>query len=138
MILALLVGAILQAGGSSQSGRMVDSITKEVMRRVNEQSTRSAKRAAARANRNDRPTRKPVTEQDLATAFKDVTAKTLLTRARVARLSQDSALLSYDVNSYQRISAGVGFSKLGRDRLVFRTSIPAVFAGAAASACGST
>src|SRR5690242_16780476 len=35
--------------------------------------------------------RLPVTAQDMATAFRDATARTLLERARVARMSQDSA-----------------------------------------------
>src|SRR5262249_18128427 len=34
---------------------------------------------------------------------------------------QDSALLSYDATAYQRISAGLGFARIGRDRLIFRT-----------------
>jgi hypothetical protein len=64
--------------------------------------------------------RKAVTAEDQRTAFKDATAKTTLLRARVARLTQDSALTSYDAMSYQRVSAGLGFSKIGRDRLLFR------------------
>jgi hypothetical protein len=119
MIFALLAGVLLQAGGSSQA--RADSIAREISRRAADRASRNARRAAARDARESRPSRKPVTEQDLATAFKDAQAKSLLTRARIARLSQDSALVSYDVNSYQRISAGLGFSKLGRDRLIFRT-----------------
>ena len=65
--------------------------------------------------------RLPVTAQVLATAFRDPTAKVLLERARTARLSQDSALQSYDATAYQRISAGLGFARIGRDRLMFRT-----------------
>ncbi|HEY2375895.1 MAG TPA: hypothetical protein VGH98_07950 [Gemmatimonadaceae bacterium] len=65
--------------------------------------------------------RLPVTARVLATAFKDQTARDLLARARISRLSQDSALLSYDATAYQRISAGMGFSRIGRDRLIFRT-----------------
>jgi len=65
--------------------------------------------------------RLPVTAQLLATAFRDPTARQLLERARVARMSQDSALQGYDATSYQRISAGMGFSRIGRDRLIFRT-----------------
>src|SRR5438445_1928995 len=64
--------------------------------------------------------RQPVTAELAASAFKDATAKTTLLKARVARMSQDSALVAYDAMSYQRISAGMGFSKIGRDRLVFR------------------
>jgi hypothetical protein len=65
--------------------------------------------------------RLPVTAQAMATAFRDPAARTLLLRARAARMSQDSALLGYDATTYQRISAGMGFSRIGRDRLIFRT-----------------
>src|SRR5262249_40825355 len=64
--------------------------------------------------------RNPVTAEVLQTAFKDPTARATLTHARAARLTQDSALVAYDAMSYQRISAGMGFSAIGRDRLLFR------------------
>ncbi|MGI9077392.1 MAG: hypothetical protein ACR2G6_08690 [Gemmatimonadaceae bacterium] len=74
--------------------------------------------------RDERATRPPrrdsVTAQHFATAFRDQGARTLLQRARVARLEQDSTLVAYDATAYQRISAGLGFKKIGRDRLVFR------------------
>jgi len=117
MIVALLLGVALQAGSSQDARRMSDSIAREMARRA----TQRASRAARNRDRDSEPRRRPVTNEDLATAFKDPTSKVLLGRARVARLSQDSALLAYDVNSYQRISAGISFSKLGRDRLIFRT-----------------
>ena len=66
------------------------------------------------------PKRIPVTAEHLRTAFKSPLARTLLERARAARLSQDSAFMSYDATAYLRISAGMGFSKIGRDRLIFR------------------
>ena len=66
------------------------------------------------------PKRIPVTEEHLRTAFKSASARTLLERARAARLSQDSALMSYDATAYSRVSAGMGFSRIGRDRLIFR------------------
>jgi hypothetical protein len=68
----------------------------------------------------NRGIRQPVTAELQASAFKDATAKTILAHGRVARLSMDSALLAYDAMSYQRISAGMGFTKIGRDRLLFR------------------
>src|SRR5947209_1418206 len=111
MLVALLVGVVLQSG-SSQASRMQDSIAREATRIATERATRPAPRANQQAARRSRPSRKEVTAEDLATVFKDATSKTLLDRARVARLSQDSALISYDVNSYQRISAGIGFTKL--------------------------
>ena len=66
------------------------------------------------------PKRIPLTEEHLRTAFKSPLARRLLERARAARMSQDSALLSYEATAYQRVSAGMGFSKIGRDRLIFR------------------
>jgi len=65
--------------------------------------------------------RLPVTAQVLASSFRDPVARELLERARISRMSQDSALLSYDATAYQRISAGMGFARIGRDRLIFRT-----------------
>ena len=70
------------------------------------------------SNRRRRPKRIPVTPEHLRTAFKSELAHTLLERARQARLAQDSALMSYDATANLRISAGMGFSKIGRDRLI--------------------
>lgn len=62
-----------------------------------------------------------VTPEHLATAYKDSAAKNLLLLARDARMRQDSALQGYDAVTYQRISAGLGFARFGRDRLAFRS-----------------
>ncbi|MDQ6771139.1 MAG: hypothetical protein M3Z54_14270, partial [Gemmatimonadota bacterium] len=64
--------------------------------------------------------RPPVTEAVLASAFKDSRARDLLLRAREARLIQDSSLTGYDASSYERISVGMGFKRIGRDRLLMR------------------
>ena len=64
-----------------------------------------------------------VTPEHLATAFKDARARELLLLARVARTGQDSALQAYDATTYQRISAGLGFTKFGRERLAFRSEL---------------
>lgn len=111
MLLTILLGVALQTRDPSQAMRVRDSIAREIGRRASERARRESHSAV----------RRPVTPEHLATAFKTDEAKVLLERARIARMSQDSALLSYDVNAYQRISAGIGFSRLGRDRLVFRT-----------------
>jgi hypothetical protein len=76
--------------------------------------------STATKSRRKRGVRRPVTAEVLASAFKDATARTTLMRAREARLTQDSTLVAYDAMSYARISAGMGFSKIGRDRLLFR------------------
>lgn len=66
------------------------------------------------------PRRLAVTPAMLVSAFKDSAARTLLERARIARLRQDSALVSYDAKAYERVSVGLGVHLLGRDRLAFR------------------
>jgi hypothetical protein len=65
--------------------------------------------------------RVPVTDAHRATAFRDPGARAILALARDARMRQDSALQAYDATTYQRVSAGLGFSRLGRDRLAFRS-----------------
>lgn len=101
--------------GSSRGGRYRRDTTVIVR-----DSSDSAAIASVR-DRHGYARRLPVTAQVLATAFRDPGAKLLLERAREARLAQDSALLAYDATTYQRISAGMGFSRIGRDRLIFRT-----------------
>src|SRR6266550_3840054 len=63
----------------------------------------------------------PVTPAVLASAFKDPRARELLLRAREARLAQDSSLTGYDANAYERMSVGIGFKRIGRDRLLMRS-----------------
>jgi hypothetical protein len=84
-------------------------------------STDSATIARQSGRRHGVARRLPVTAQVLATAFRDAGARKMLERARVARMSQDSALEAYDATGYQRISAGMSFARIGRDRLIFRT-----------------
>ena len=61
-----------------------------------------------------------LTADILESAFTDPTARSILVRARRARMTEDSTLTAYDAMSYQRISAGLGFRSIGRDRLLFR------------------
>ena len=72
------------------------------------------------ANRRRVPRHTDVTPQHIATAFRDPAAKLLLDRARVARLQQDTSLVSYDAKAYERVSVGLGVKLLGRERLAFR------------------
>ena len=64
--------------------------------------------------------RPAITPTVLASAFKDPRARDLLLRARQARLTQDSTLTGYDANTYERMSVGMGFKRIGRDRLLMR------------------
>lgn len=82
---------------------------------------RTIVRDSVTGRRRNSTTRLPVTAEVLATAFRDTAARTLLLKARVARLRQDSSLVSYDATAYQRVSVGLGIRATGRDRLFFRT-----------------
>ena len=64
--------------------------------------------------------RVPLTPALLASAFRDPGARTLLNAARAARLEQDTALRAYDATAYERMSIGMGFKRIGRDRLLMR------------------
>jgi hypothetical protein len=128
MLLTLTLGLALQVQPQAQPTRPSrDSLGSRVVRildslanvREANEAERTLQRAEARARRKEQ-SRRAVTAEDLASAFKDAATRTLFSRARAARMTQDSALVSYDVNAYQRISAGIGFNRLGRDRLIFR------------------
>jgi hypothetical protein len=57
----------------------------------------------------------------LSTAFKDSRASALLNAARKARLAQDSSITGYDATTYERVSVGLGFKRIVRDRLLMRS-----------------
>ncbi|GAC1517175.1 MAG: hypothetical protein NVS1B4_16400 [Gemmatimonadaceae bacterium] len=67
------------------------------------------------------PRRRPVTPELAASAFASDGARALFLRAQRARTQQDSALQAYDVTAYQRISAGIRFARIGRERLLYRS-----------------
>lgn len=111
-MLAHLVFALLQATPASATTPAADT-------------TRAASSASADSTKRERdkkpPRRIPLTPGLVSSAFKDPAARNILLLARSARMHQDSALQGYDATTYQRISAGFGFSKIGRERLAFRT-----------------
>jgi hypothetical protein len=109
--LAFQVSVGVRAGGDSAS-------------RAKERRQENAEMQAsieAAGPRKQRPVRRiPLTDALRASAFKDAASKSLLLRARAARLQQDSLLASYDATTYQRISVGLGVKLLGRERLAMR------------------
>ena len=68
-----------------------------------------------------RKNRTPLTSELVANAYRDAAAREIVSRARGARLEQDSSILAYDSRALQRISAGLGLRAMGRHRLMFRT-----------------
>ncbi|HWG54706.1 MAG TPA: hypothetical protein VN677_15535 [Gemmatimonadaceae bacterium] len=67
----------------------------------------------------------PLTPALLASAFRDATARDLITRARIARLAQDSSLVSYDAMSKERLTVGLSFRGTGRLRTALRSETAA-------------
>ncbi len=61
-----------------------------------------------------------VTNELRQSAFADPAARDLLALARAARVKNDNGIASYEATTYQRLSAGLGFKLLGRERLAFR------------------
>jgi hypothetical protein len=105
--------AMATAARDSARARRGSCSTAEECREVAEERSRARRGRSAR--------RQPVTPELERTAFADASARTLLARARVARLVQDSALRAYDAKTYQRLSVGIGIRRLGRERLLFRS-----------------
>jgi hypothetical protein len=61
------------------------------------------------------------TDDDLRSAYVDADSRTIIARARAARLGQDSALTAYEATTTQRFTIGLAFSKIGRERILFRS-----------------
>lgn len=81
----------------------------------------SASGDSTRGKRGRRPAKRAtVTDAHLRSAFSDAPARELLLRARDARMRNDSSIRSYDASAYQRLSVGMGFKQIGRDRLMLR------------------
>src|SRR6266566_6202778 len=129
MLALLAVVVFAQSHVSLQSGKEnQDSIEKvkrdsiAILREQRRDSLRARARARDSIRKEIRLAKKlPVTPAVLATAFKDPRARELLLRAREARLTQDSSLTGYDANAYERMSVGMGFKRIGRDRLLMRS-----------------
>jgi hypothetical protein len=107
-LLALGAGAVQPPSTANVDAQPAASTTRTVH-------TDSARRREDRA-----PRHVALTPELERTAFSDASARSLLAHARVARLAQDSALRAYDAKTYQRLSVGMGFRRIGRDRLLMR------------------
>lgn len=66
------------------------------------------------------PIRRPVTPALLASAFHDADARDLFTRARDARVAQDSSIRSYDAKVRQRMSVTAAIGSVPLEKLVYR------------------
>ncbi len=85
------------------------------------EATRDANAIARKSVAGDSVTRRARADSAKSTAFADPLARTILERARVARVTQDSALTAYKATTTQRISIGIGARRLGLEKLLFRS-----------------
>jgi hypothetical protein len=111
MIITLAALLLMQEPTELARQSLSDSSALAVARN-REDSTRILRRMARRI---------PLTSEHVRTAFRDPLARDMLLAARAARVRQDSSLVSYDATGYQRLSVGMGFKQLGRDRLFLRS-----------------
>src|SRR5579862_9239122 len=124
MLAALGFSLLLQQTPPAPSQRKQDSVTAAIGKKAPGRAAdhvAAAQSARARAKARTEEAIRSLTPEMLASSFKDPQARELLLRARQSRFIQDSALVSYDANSYQRISAWMGFGAMPRARLIFRT-----------------
>src|SRR5258708_40250826 len=119
MMPSLGLALTLQQPVPAAADRKRDSANAAIDKKVQGHSA-AAKAAQASAKARSEQALKSLTPELMASAYKDRDARDLLLHARRARLIQDSALVSYDANSYQRVSGWLGFGSLTRPRLIFR------------------
>lgn len=123
-MIALLAAIVFAQSATIQIGAAkVDTNATSVARReARRDSMRTHERGRDSVRRARRlAMRPPITPAILASTFKDARARDMLTRARAARLEQDTTLSAYEANSYGRMSVGMGFAKIGRERLLMRS-----------------
>jgi hypothetical protein len=117
---AIVLSALAFAQGVSiQVGTSRDTTTRPVQ--VISDSALGAREMRDSVRRERRRERAVVaTPQHLATAFADPAARSLLEQARVARLSQDSLLVSYSAAANERLTVGMALSRFARERIFLR------------------
>ena len=128
-MLALLAAVVFaQSHVTVQVGADKDSVDRAkrdsiAVRREMRRDSLHAREQVRDSSRRERRIRNriPVTPAILASAFKDARARNILVQAREARLRQDSTLTGYDASAYERLSVGMGFKHIGRDRLLLRS-----------------
>lgn len=114
----LLLAAVVLAAPLEAQRRGRDTVPDSV--RVLLREVNRAASNAGRAAWDSARIRVEVSEADMSSAYADPVARQIIARARVARLSQDSALQSYRAVATQRMTLGLGVRRLGLEKLMFR------------------
>ncbi len=123
MLSPLVLVVLAQVTVTVTSGKQTHKDSVRAERMLAREDSLAARRDSIRAARDSMRAHRDVTVSPalLASAFKDPGARALLERARAARMTQDSALESYDATTYERMSVSAKLGALGRSRLLFRT-----------------
>src|SRR5258708_26004648 len=119
MMPSLGLALTLQQPVPAAADRKRDSANAAIDKKVQEH-VAAAKAAQARSKARSEEALKSLAPGLMAGAYRARAARDLLPQPRRARLIQDSTLVSYDANSYQRVSGWLGFGSLTRPRLIFR------------------
>ena len=117
LLLALPIGLGAQQRPPRTPPR--DTLTAAERAAVRE-TVRDAAQAARRNLAGDSATRQRRADSASATAFSNAEARAILSRARIARVTQDSALTGYRATITQRISLKMGVRRVGLEKLLFR------------------
>jgi hypothetical protein len=109
-------------GGKAKESDSAAAARREAMEVTRQKidSARVIRRSDSSDIKRRRAKRIALTPALMANAFRDSRAASLLARARQARLEQDSSLTGYDATTYERMSVGLGFKRIGRNRLLMR------------------
>ncbi len=116
MIAAMQVAAVISKPADTMSARPVPASSDTTLG-----DSAGARTQSGRRVRGPKHVLIHLTPELRANAYRDPQARDLIARARVARLRQDSSLLSYDATTKQRVSAWLGVRKLGARRLAYRS-----------------
>lgn len=119
-VIASTVPALAQSGKTPPPKPPVRDTLTSLERDQLREASRDARAIARRRLSGDSTVRKARADSAAATAFATPEARSILERARVARLQQDSALLAYKATTTQRISVGMGVRNIGMEKLMFR------------------
>lgn len=129
--MALLIGLVLgfphdvcaqeqRPPATAKDSTQRRTVTREdSVRLLRREMAREARAVARRAWDAARP-EVTVTEEERGSAFRDSSARTILTRARAAREQQDSALRSYRALVTQRVAVGLGVRRIGLEKTLFQ------------------
>jgi hypothetical protein len=118
-VLAATLGSSTTASGQSAQPGAQPGRDRVIVRQDGPRSSRESRRITRRGQLPD------ATPEAIGSAFRDARARSIITRARVARLEQDSTLTSYDATVKQRLSAGINVKTIGAERLLARSELAA-------------